>query len=88
MKAAERSSAVRCGCSATCRAGPSRSRPASPSSVRTRTSAARERRGPRLRPLTPEQLLAGLTARHPRRAQGAVDGGQRVAQGEVPFVYS
>ena len=48
---------------------------------------ARERRGPWLRPVTTEQRLTGLTARHPHRAQGAVDGGQRLAQVEVPFVY-
>ena len=51
--------------------------------------AARERGRPRLRPLAPEHGLERLTARRrPRAAQGAVDGGQRVAQGEVPFVYS
>jgi hypothetical protein len=49
--------------------------------------AARECRGPWLRPLAPEQRLTGLTARHPHRAQGAVHGGQRLAQVEVPFVY-
>ena len=87
MKAAERSSAVRCGFSATSRAGPPRSRLDEPQLREDPHQAARERRGPRLRPLAPEQRLTGLTARHPRRAQGAVDGGQRVAQGEVPFVY-
>ena len=47
---------------------------------------ARERRGPRLRPFAAQQRLAGLTARNPQRAQRAVDGGQRVAEIEVPFV--
>ena len=70
------------------RAGPSRSRLASPSSVRTRTrrpaSAADLGCGPspRSRCSTASPLL------RPARAQGAVDGGQRVAEGEVPFVYS
>ena len=35
-----------------------------------------------------EQRLPGLTAHHLDRAQGAVEGGQRLAQVEVPFVYA
>ena len=50
--------------------------------------AAGERRGPGLRPLAPEQCLAGLPAGVPRRAECAVDGRQRVAQGEVPLMNS
>ena len=50
--------------------------------------ASRERGRPRLRPLAPEHGLKGLTAGLPRPAQGAVEGGQRFAQGEVPLVYS
>jgi hypothetical protein len=47
-----------------------------------------KRAGPRLRPLALEQCLEGLPADVPGSAQGAVHGGQRVAQGEVPLVYS
>ena len=50
--------------------------------------AAGQRRGPGLRPLAPEQCLTGLPAALPRRAQCAVEGRQRVAQGEVPCVDS
>jgi len=45
-----------------------------------------ERRRPRLRPLAPEQCLAGLTAGLPARAERAIEGCQRVAEGEVPCV--
>ena len=84
-----RSARARCaaGCSAARRAGPSRSSSASPSSARTRTSRPASAADLGCGPSPREQRLARLTARHPRRAQGAVDGGQRVAQGEVPFVY-
>ena len=50
--------------------------------------APRERGGPRLRPLAPERGLEGLPADRPRTAQRAVEGCQRVAQGEVPLMYA
>ena len=87
MKAAERSSAVRCGRSTTSRAS-ARALEVDEAQLREDPhQPARERRGPRLRPVTAEQRLTGLTAHRPHRAQGAVDGGQRLAQVEVPFVY-
>ena len=49
---------------------------------------ARERRGPRLRAVSTEQRLPGLTAHHLDRAQGAVQECERLAQVEVPFVYA
>ncbi len=48
---------------------------------------ARERRGPRLRPVSAEQRLARFTTHHRFRAQGAVESGQWLAQVEIPFVY-
>jgi hypothetical protein len=50
--------------------------------------APRERGGPRLRPPAPKHGLEGLPANLPRPAQNAVEGRQRVAQGEVPLMYS
>ena len=50
--------------------------------------APRERGGPRLRPLAPERGLEGLPADRPRPTQRAIEGRQRVAQGEVPLMYS
>ena len=87
MKAAERSSAVRCGRSTTSRARHSAIEVDEAEFREDPHQPARERRGPWLRPVATEQRLTGLTARHPHRAQGAVHGGQRLAQVEVPFVY-
>ena len=50
--------------------------------------APRERGRPRLRPLAPKHGLKSLTADLPHAAQRAVEGDQRLAQGEVPLVYS
>ena len=48
----------------------------------------RERGRPRLRPLAPKHGLERLTAGVPEAAQRAVQGCQRVAEGEVPLMYS
>ena len=50
--------------------------------------APRERGRPRLRPLAPKHRLERLTASVVEAAQRAVQSCQRVAEGEVPLMYS
>ncbi len=47
-----------------------------------------ERRRPRLRTVPPERRLTGLPVHRPRRADRAVEVGERGAQGVVPLMYS
>ena len=79
---------MRPGLSTTLRTVSSRSEVDEPQFREYPHEPARERRGPRLRAVSTEQRLPGLTAHHLDRAQGAVDGGERLAQVEVPFVYA